>query len=286
MRRSGGAGRHRVDEALARGADQERQAERLELRQPGDARPCSAPASCRSRCRDRARSCRARCRPVGDVERAGEEGLDVGHDVDRGIGGVAVVHDHDRHAVLGDDARHVGIALQAPDVVDDGRARRRAPRPRPSAFMVSIETGTPSASDRRQHRFEPPQFLLQRDRDRAAIGPGRFRADVDDVGAFRDHAAGMLDGALGIEELAAVGERVRRDVEDAHHRAGGRAPAAAQAACGAPSPACAAWKWAGGPRSRGALCAAAGRGVKARADRQPSRRLAATSSCQRAISCR
>ena len=34
IRRSGGAGETLVDEALARGAEQERQAERLQLRQP------------------------------------------------------------------------------------------------------------------------------------------------------------------------------------------------------------------------------------------------------------
>ena len=54
-----------------------------------------------------------------DLERAGEERHHVGHDVDAGIGVVAVVHHDDRHAVLGGHARHVRIALQAPDVVDD-----------------------------------------------------------------------------------------------------------------------------------------------------------------------
>ena len=50
--------RHRADEALARCADQQRQAERLAIRRAAPARSCSARASCRSRCRDRARSCR------------------------------------------------------------------------------------------------------------------------------------------------------------------------------------------------------------------------------------
>ena len=52
---------------------------------------------------------------------------------------------------------------------------------------------------------------------------GRLAADVEDVGALGDQRARVLDGAVEGEPLAAVGERVGRDVEDAHdaraHRA-------------------------------------------------------------------
>ena len=57
---------------------------------------------------------------VGDRERTGEERRDVGHDVDRRVGSLAIVHDDHRNAALRDHARHVGVALQAPDVVGDG----------------------------------------------------------------------------------------------------------------------------------------------------------------------
>ena len=75
-----------------------------------------------------------------------KKALHIGHDIDRGIGSFAIVHHDHRHAVFGDDARHVGVALQAPDVVDD--------RPRPAssaqaaidALMVSIDTGRPSVT--------------------------------------------------------------------------------------------------------------------------------------------
>ena len=43
-----------------------------------------------------------------------------------------------------------------------------------------------------------------------------FTADVEDVGAVRNHPQAVRDGARRIEAHAAVGERIRRDVEDAH----------------------------------------------------------------------
>ena len=61
--------------------------------------------------------------PAGDGERALEEALHVVDDVDRRIDRLAVVHDDHRHAGLAGDRRHVRIALQAPDVVDDRGAR-------------------------------------------------------------------------------------------------------------------------------------------------------------------
>ena len=50
---------------------------------------------------------------------------------------------------------------------------------------------------RRQHVFEPRLFLGRRHRLHAAIGPRRFRADVEDVGALRRHFLGMGDGSAG-----------------------------------------------------------------------------------------
>ena len=50
----------------------------------------------------------------GDFERAGKERRNIRHDVDRGIGGVAVVHDDDRDGMLGDDARQVSGRAAGP----------------------------------------------------------------------------------------------------------------------------------------------------------------------------
>ena len=85
----GRGGRNLIDEALARSADEERQAEGFELGKPGDGRDALlrrlAEADAGVEHDVLARDAGAR----GDVERAGEERRDIGHDVDRWIGGLA-----------------------------------------------------------------------------------------------------------------------------------------------------------------------------------------------------
>ena len=61
-------------------------------------------------------------------------------------------------------------------------------------------------------QFVDPQAALAQAQRLAAAG-----ADIENVRAFRCHAPGMIDGDGGIDELAAVGEGVRRQVEDTHH---------------------------------------------------------------------
>ena len=47
-------------------------------------------------------------------------------------------------------------------------------------------------------------------------GPGRFAAEIEDVGALRLQFQRAIQRRLGIEVPAAVGKRIGRDVEDAH----------------------------------------------------------------------
>ena len=83
MRSVGGEGVTEVDEALARGADQQRQAECLELGEPRDADDALfrrlAEADAGIEHDHVARDAGLR----GDLQRAGEEGDDVGDDIDR-----------------------------------------------------------------------------------------------------------------------------------------------------------------------------------------------------------
>ena len=62
-----------------------------------------------------------------DLERAAEERRDILHDVDRSVHLVAIMHDDHGHAAIRDDACHIGIALQTPDVVGDGSSHAERP---------------------------------------------------------------------------------------------------------------------------------------------------------------
>src|SRR5262249_60687711 len=62
----------------------------------------------------------------------------------------------------------------------------------------------------------PRYFRPLGPRPGGAMWAGGFRPDVEEMGAFRGHAAGVLDRSLRIEEAPAVGEAVRRHIEDAH----------------------------------------------------------------------
>ena len=205
----------RIDEALARGADQERQTERREsggVRQADDAllrRLAEADAGVEHDVLAGDAGFR------GNGDRAREEGFDVGDNVDARVGFVAVVHDNDGNAAGGHNFRHAGVALQAPDVVGDGCAVVERPG-RDLGFERGDRHRQTEFDDGRQHRLQALEFVVSRYRPHAAIRPRRFRADIEHVGALRRHFLGMSDGALRIEELAAVGEGIRSDVEDAH----------------------------------------------------------------------
>ena len=83
-----------------------------------------------------------------------------------------------------------------------------------SAFAVSIETGT-SPCEPLEHRHDAAQLLVERHAVRA--GPRRLAADVDDRRALREHPPRRSGRDVRVEVHAAVGERVGRHVDDAHH---------------------------------------------------------------------
>ena len=71
------------------------------------------------------------------------------------------------------------------------------------------------------HRQHAPQLLVRA--TGSAPGPGRLAADVEDRGALLLQRKAVLDRRARVEEEAAVGERVGRDVDDAHEREAGPA---------------------------------------------------------------
>ena len=85
-----------------------------------------------------------------------------------------------------------------------------------AAFMRVDRDRDAERDDVRQDRRKPRALLVERHADRTAIGAGRFRADVEDVGAFGGKPPRMRDGRLRIEKAAAVGKGIRRDIEHAH----------------------------------------------------------------------
>ncbi len=94
------------------------------------------------------------------------------------------------------------IALQTPDVVGDGCTGIERPFD-DGRFHAVDRYGDTKRNHLGQDRLQTVQFLIGRDRLRA-IGPGGFRADVDDVGALGDHAPGLRQRALRRDKPSAV----------------------------------------------------------------------------------
>src|ERR1700733_7523825 len=180
-----------MDEALARSTDQKRQIETAPLMKPGDTGKALLWRLAEADAGIEHDPIASDARLPGDFERAREELRNVGDDIDRGVGGVAIVHDDDGGAVFGDNARHVGIALEAPNVVDDGGSGFKRPGGHGSFDRVDRNRNA-DRGDSRQDRFKPLALFLERNRASTAVWPGRFRPDVDDVGALGAEAPGLF----------------------------------------------------------------------------------------------
>ena len=131
----------------------------------------------------------------GEVERALKEALDIIENVDRRIGRIPVVHDDDRRASLRHGVRHVGIALQAPNVVDHSSEPRRLARDRRLACVNRdrrIEFG-----QRLERGNDAPELLVLGNRN--VPRPCRFATDIDDRGAIGDHGPGGATAAARLE---------------------------------------------------------------------------------------
>ena len=163
------------------------------------------------------------------VDSRGGRGLDavaqLAHDVERDVvvarqlvhvvAVPAPVHGDVRHAELGDRAgTSTRIGQAAADVVDDaGALGNGCPGALgPHGVDAHRYAGGDESGD---HRQDAAELLVERTRERPR--PRRLAADVDDVGPGLVQASAVVDGPLCVEELAAVGEGVGGDVEDAHH---------------------------------------------------------------------
>ena len=117
-----------------------------------------------------------------------------------------------------DDAGQLGIAAQGRDVVDHHGAALESDAG--DLGLGGVDRNR-LASKRAEDRLDATQLLVERDSIRA--GPGGLAADVHDGGARIEHPVRLRRRRLGSEERPAVGERVRRHVDDAHHGRAGNA---------------------------------------------------------------
>lgn len=124
------------------------------------------------------------------------------------------VHDDDAAAACGAEGWHGGIGGEAADVVDD--------------FGAGIERGLGDGSLHGVDGNESVPFVAQGADDwNGAVDffggidwggtwPRGFAADIDDCGAFGDHAARVDHCGIKFMMLAAIGKRIRRHIENPH----------------------------------------------------------------------
>ncbi len=217
---AGRAARQRPDESLARGAEYDRPAEDLEPAQPpveievvlqtlpeSDPRvdqdpfpvdPCG----------------RREVHPRGQLpDHLAEQAIVVGPDLHRGRDAPPVHEDH-RAARLPDDGRQLRVVRKGARVVHDPRSRRNRLPGHGRLRRVDGEDRLRLPRKLAEHRQDPPQLLLRRDRFRP--GARGLSADVYDRRAVLRHPESALRRLQGRAERAAVRERVRRDVQDPH----------------------------------------------------------------------
>jgi hypothetical protein len=155
----------------------------------------------------------------GMLEPLGEERLDVVDDV--AVARIALhrarlaEHVHEAHvaARAGDRAGHCRVAAERRDVVDDRRAGLQRRRGHSGLGGVDREPRR-AAGEPLEDRHDAPQLLGLA--DRLGAGAGGLAADVENVGSLGRQPPAVGDGGLRIRPRAAIGERVGRDVHDAH----------------------------------------------------------------------
>ena len=129
------------------------------------------------------------------------------------------VHEAEIAPGVGDHTRELRVARAARSRRSRARRRARAHAARPPP---STCRSTPARRRGRRAPARPARSSSSALTPRRA-GPGRLAADVDDRRARFEHPPRRRHRRLDVEVHAAVGERVGRDVDHAHHRRRGKA---------------------------------------------------------------
>ena len=119
--------------------------------------------------------------------------------------------------VVGDDPRELRLDREAGGIVDDFHAEFQRALGDLGLIRVHRDRDRQPVFQALQHRDQAAELFGRGDARRARLGG--FGADVDDVGAHLFEFDGAREGAVRVGILAAVGEGIGRDVEDAQdHR--------------------------------------------------------------------
>ena len=180
----------------------------------------SAPASCRSRCPGRQRCARDRFPRPRRLDSLAQERRDLRGDIAVHRLGLhrsrraAHVHQADAAARVRSDEIERTRRSQRGDVVDDVDAEIQ--RDAHDLDLGRVDRDRNSEADRRcEHRPDAGELFLDAHWQRTRTA--RLAADVEDVGALGEHLLAAGDRLRRRQSRAAFGERVWRDVDDAHH---------------------------------------------------------------------
>ena len=124
------------------------------------------------------------------------------------------MHDHQAAIAFGRNVDHRGIG-EAGHVVDDGGAGFEAGARHRG--VTRVDAHADALGRKCAHHVEHAGELLLGAHRRGA-GTRRLPADVDDAGALLHHAAGMGERFVQTLMRSPVGERIGRNVQDAHQR--------------------------------------------------------------------
>ncbi len=131
--------------------------------------------------------------------------------------GPAGVHEDEARgwAAVGEDRGHGRVPGEAANVVDDLDAGVDGGTGGGAVVGIDGEDGLGAGG---ADGFEDGKEagLLFGGGESGGVGAGGFGTDVEDVGAAIEDIEATLDGGVEGEELAAIGEAVGGDVEDAH----------------------------------------------------------------------
>ena len=129
-----------------------------------------------------------------------------------GLGELARMHDDHAAGARLYKVDHLGVG-ESGDVVHDGGAAAHGRLGDLNMARVDGDDGA-LLGERAHHGQHATGLLIGVDRRKA--GTRGLAAHVDDVGTLVEHLEAVLDRRIGIEMLAAVAERIGRDVEDTH----------------------------------------------------------------------